>query len=34
MVLFGSILSNREERSLLEKGIGKTKIVQIALRLV
>ena len=31
MVLFCSILSNREERSLLEKDISKTKILLIAL---
>ena len=34
MELFCSILSNREERSLLEKVISKTKILLIALRLV
>ena len=34
MVLFCSILSNREEWSLLEKVISKTKILLTALRLV
>ena len=34
MVHFSSILSNRKERSLLEKVISKTQILLIALRLL